>query len=375
MPEINEMPAAEKKLRTGNMDYILLLSIVLLTLIGVIMVFSSSYYDAGSDAKFNNDMYYFFRKEIKFALEGFIIIALLSRFPYHNYQKWSKILYWGMIALLLAVLALGTATNGATRWIFGIQPSEPSKIVVILFLADFIAKRKHITESFVGFSICVCVFALPTALIAAENLSTAIVLGVVCCGILFAATPIKKFWYFLVWGAVAFAALIIILQFGDDFRGSRIDAWLDPESDMLGYGYQILQGLYAVGSGGLFGVGLGQSRQKLGFLPESHNDIIFAVICEELGAFGAGIIILLYMVMIWRCIRIAINATNMYGTLISTGVAVMVGIQVFINVSVVTNTIPNTGIPLPFISYGGTSMLTFMAAMAIVLNISRYYKE
>ncbi len=369
----NKKPPVEHRVKVGNMDYILLLCVVLLTLIGVVMVFSSSYYDAGTSSKFKNDMYYFFRKEIVFAIVGFVIILLGSRFPYQNYQNWSKIMYIGMIIMLLAVLVAGTASNGATRWIMGIQPSEPAKVVLILILSDFLSKRKHIVDSFFGFSFCLLFVGLPIILVLTENMSTAIVMAVVCCGILFAATP--RFWYFIPWAIAGCGGLAAIISMGDEFRGNRIQAWLDPASDMLGTGYQILQGLYAVGSGGLFGVGLGQSRQKLGFIPESHNDIIFAVICEELGAFGAGIIVLLYMIMIWRCIKIAIDATSMFGTLVATGVAVMVGIQVFINISVVTNTMPNTGIPLPFISYGGTSMLTFMIAMAIVLNISRHYRE
>jgi len=373
LPEYNNKPPAERRVKVGNMDYILLLSIVLLTLIGVVMVFSSSYYDAGSSSKFNNDMYYFFRKEIVFAIMGFIILAVVSRFPYQNYQNWSRIMYIGMVIMLLAVLVAGTASNGATRWILGIQPSEPAKLVLILVLADFLSKRTHIVDSFKGFCLCIGFIAIPVVLVGVENVSTCLVMAVVGCGILFVAT--NKFWYFLPWGAVGVLGMIGVFALGDEFRGNRVKAWLDPSSDMLGTGYQILQGLYAVGSGGLFGVGLGQSRQKLGFIPESHNDIIFAVICEELGAVGAGIIVLLYMIMLWRCIKIAIDATSMFGTLVATGVAVMVGIQVFINISVVTNTMPNTGIPLPFISYGGTSMLTFMLAMAIVLNISRHYRE
>lgn len=374
MPDYNNSkPPEQRQLKMGNPDYILLLSVVLLTLIGVIMVFSSSYYDAGSSGKLNNDMYYFFRKEVVFAVLGFVILAVGSRFPYQNYQNWSRVMYLGMIALLIAVLIAGKATNGATRWIMGIQPSEPSKVVLILVLSNLLAKYPRIVDSFKTFCLCIVFMCVPIVLVGSQNVSTAIVMAVVGGGILFVAT--RKFWYFIPWGAAGVLGMIGVLTLGEDFRSDRIKAWLDPQSDMLGTGYQILQGLYAVGSGGLFGVGLGQSRQKLGFIPESHNDIIFAVICEELGAFGAGIIVLLYMIMIWRCIKISLNATSMFGTLIAAGVAVMVGIQVFINISVVTNTIPNTGIPLPFISYGGTSMLTFMIAMSIVLNISRYYRE
>ena len=369
MADNNDRPM----LRVGGPDYILLLSILLLTLIGVVMVFSSSYYSASNSSAFNHDMYYFFRKELFFAVSGFIIALLLSKFPYQNYQNWSLIMYGVMLVLLVAVLFMGRTAGGATRWILGIQPSEVAKIVIIIVLSDFLSRHKQVTEHFVPLTIwLIGIVALPVFLVCLENLSTAIIMAVVSCGILFAA--IRKWWYFIPWGSVGIGAVALIINMGDDFRGDRIQAWLDPAADKLGTGYQILQGLYAVGSGGLFGVGLGQSRQKLGFIPESHNDIIFAVICEELGLFGAGIIILLYMIMLWRCIKIAMDATSMFGTLVATGVGVMVGIQVFINISVVTNTIPNTGIPLPFISYGGTSMITLMIAMGIVLNISRHYR-
>ncbi len=371
MREENNKP--EYKVRVGNMDYILLFTIIALSLIGVVMVFSSSYYTAGNNTNLNNDMYYFFKKEIVFVLAGFGIIAVGSRIPYQNYQNWSKIIYIVCMVLLVLVLIIGTATNGAVRWIFGIQPSEVAKIGLVLVLSDFLARHKHILDTTPGFLLCLAIIGVPILLVTMENLSTGIVMACVCGGILFIASP--RIIYFVVLAALAVAGVAAIIAFGDPFRMERITAWLDPESDVLGTGYQILQGLYAVGSGGLFGVGLGQSRQKLGFIPESHNDIIFAVICEELGAVGASIIVLLYMIMIWRCVKIAIDATSMYGTLIASGIAIMVGAQVFINISVVTNTIPNTGIPLPFISYGGTSLLTFMIGMAIVLNISRHYRE
>ncbi len=364
---------SEYKVKVGNMDYVLLFTIVALSLIGVVMVFSSSYYTAGNSEDFGYNMYYFAEKAAVFVAMGYAVIAIGSRIPYQNYQNWSKIIYIVCMVLLVLVLIIGTATNGAVRWIFGIQPSEVAKIGLVLVLSDFLAKRKHILDTFKGFLVCLVIVGIPIFFVTLENLSTGIVMACVCAGILFIASP--RISYFVVLVILAAAGVAAIILFGDPFRMERISAWLDPESDMLGTGYQILQGLYAVGSGGLFGVGLGQSRQKLGFIPESHNDIIFAVICEELGAVGASIIVLLYMIMIWRCIKIAIDATSMYGTLVASGIAIMVGAQVFINISVVTNTIPNTGIPLPFISYGGTSMLTFMIGMAIVLNISRHYRE
>ena len=160
-----------------------------------------------------------------------------------------------------------------------------------------------------------------------------------------------------------------------DFRGGRFSAWLDPFSDPSATGYQIVQSLYAVASGGIFGLGLGQSRQKLGFLPEAHNDIIFSIICEELGFFGAMIVLILFAILIWRGIKIAVNATDLFGTLVASGIVIMIASQVIINVAVVTNSIPNTGVPLPFISYGGTSVAIMMMLIGILLNISRYSRD
>lgn len=359
-----------KPIKRGNVDYILLFSVIALSLIGAIMVFSASYYNA--EIKMG-DMYFFVKKHIKFVLAGYFILFLFSRIPYQNYQRFSLIIYVGTLILLVLVLLMGAAKNGATRWLFGIQPSEVAKFALILVMADFLAKRKHAMDTWFGFGFCFLIGLLPACLVAMSNLSTCLIILCFTIGMLFVASPYIKYFIPLVICCVLAVAAIII--FGSSFRADRLQAWLAPEKYALTSGFQTLQGLYAVGSGGVFGVGLGQSRQKFGFIPEAHNDIIFAIVCEELGAFGAGIIVLLYMIVIWRCIKIAINATNMYGTLIATGVAVTIGAQVFINIGVVTNTIPNTGIPLPFISYGGTSMIVLMVMIATLLNISRYYRD
>lgn len=368
--EIRAARAGEHRIKLGNPDYILMCCVIMLALFGVVMVFSSSYYTAGNKY---NDMFLYLKKDLTFVVAGIMIMIGISFIPYQNYQNFSRIMYWAMLASLVAVLIIGTASHGAQRWLFGIQPSELAKIILILVLADTIAQNPHITDSFAGVTYCIILVVFPTVLVAAENLSTALIMGAVSGLIITIATT--NLFYILPYAAVAVAAVVAYINFGDSFRGDRIAAWKNPEAYMLGTGYQIIQGLYAVGSGGLLGAGLGNSRQKLGFIPESHNDIIFAIICEELGAVGSTLVILLYLIVIWRCVKIGLNATSLYGTLIAFGVAVMIGAQVFINVSVVTNTIPNTGISLPFISYGGTSMIMLMASMGIVLNISRHYYE
>jgi len=363
----------EHKLKLGNMDYILLFTVIALTLIGVVMVFSSSYYSTGTSAKFGYDSYFFLRREIRYSVLGFILLFALSKFPYQNFQNWNMIMYAVIVFLLFIVLILGKTSNGATRWIMGIQPSEIAKIILIIVLSNRIAVRSEDMDNFLTFSFCVAMVGVPIILILSQNMSTGLVVTAVCGGIMLIST--RKVWYFLPWAILAIIGLTLFILLGDEFRRNRIMGWLNPDSQQQDINYQNLQGLYAVGSGGLFGVGLGNSRQKLGFIPEAHNDIIFAVICEELGAVGAGIILLLYIIMIWRCVKIALDATSLFGTLVAAGVAIMVGVQVFVNVSVVTKVLPNTGIPLPFISYGGTSLITFMISMGIVLNISRHYRE
>lgn len=361
---------SSKPIKQGNVDYILLFSVIALSLIGAIMVFSASYYNA--DKNFGN-MYHFVMRHVVFTVMGYVILFVVSRVPYQNYQRFSLVIYAVSIVLLVLVLLIGATKNGASRWLFGIQPSEVAKLSLILVMADFLAKRKHALDTWFGFVLCIAVGFFPAGLVAASNLSTGLIIGCFTIGMLFVASPYIK--YFIPLVIICALGVAAIILFGSEFRADRIQAWLAPERYALTTGFQTLQGLYAIGSGGVFGVGLGQSRQKFGFIPEAHNDLIFAIVCEELGAFGAGIIVLLYMILIWRCIKIAINATSMYGTLIATGVAVTIGAQVFINIGVVTNTIPNTGIPLPFISYGGTSVIILMTMIAILLNISRYYRD
>lgn len=363
----------DRPIKRGNIDIVLCIMVLIVCAVGVIMVYSSSYYNASTNASLNNNMSYFAIRELVFVGIGTLCMMVAAYFPYPNYQRLSGALYAVAVVLLLLVLAKGKVTNGASRWIFGIQPSEFAKVVLILYLADRLARNPNELDDMRGMVCVLLRVFIPVLLIAKENLSTGIIVSAVMFGMMLLV--IKKWWRFIPVFAIGILAVACYIKFGDGFRGARFAAWLDPYAYANEEGYQILQGLYAIGSGGFFGVGLGNSRQKLGFIPESHNDIIFAVICEELGLVGASIIILLYMIIVWRCIKIAMNATTFYGTLIAAGVAIMIGAQVVVNVAVVTNTMPNTGIPLPFISYGGSSMVTLMTIMGIVLNISRHYRD
>lgn len=360
------------KIMVGSFDYVTLLVVLLLVLFGIIMVFSSSYYTTGSSAKYSYDMYYYLKRNVFFSCVGLVMMMVASKFHFELLQNLSKMIYVAVIVLLILVLFFGKEVGGAKRWIFGFQPSEVAKSALILYLSTYIVRHKGILKTWRGFLQCSVIVLLPAGLVGIENLSTAIVLCAIGFGIIFMASP--RLIYFVplvIFGAIGVSAMI----FGTGFRAKRVIAWKDPFSDPLGVGFQTIQSLYAIASGGFFGLGLGQSRQKLGYIPEGHNDIIFAIICEELGFFGAAILIMLFMMLIWRGVKIASNCVSTYGALVAAGITIMITVQVIINIAVVTNTIPNTGIPLPFISYGGTSLLFMMISMGILLNISRYYRE
>ena len=340
------------------------------------MIYSTSSYTA--QVKFSDEAY-FLKKQLVSVVIGIIAMVAVSKIDYHIFIKKLPGLpiklvtvgYFLAIALQTYVLFFGKEINGAKRWIplgpLGtFQPSEVSKVVTIVFVAYIVNLLPRSLNRMGGF-IRIMIFMLPIiGLIAAENLSTALVVSAISVGICFVAS--KKKWYYFVFGiffALAVAAYILL---GDAFRSVRIQVWLDVENHAKGF--QILQGLYAIASGGLFGTGLGNSMQKLGFIPESHNDMIFSIICEELGLFGAVAVILLFVLLIWRLFIISINSPDLFGGLICTGILIHIAVQVIINIAVVSNSIPSTGIPLPFISYGGTSISILLAEMGLALSVS-----
>lgn len=362
------------KKKSYQCDFTILFVTILLVLFGIVMITSSSFYYSLN--KFG-DSFHFFKRQMIWAAAGFLVMIVCMNYDYRKLKKWSLLLYGISIITLILVLFIGQEINGAKRWLgvgsLGFQPSEFSKIAVILFLAHIVSNQPKRLAAFKGFLTFMFFILLPCGLIAKENLSTALVVAFLGIIILFVAST--KIWHFLVITLPVFllgGIAVLLPEFR--YRLNRIIIWLNPWEDPSGLGYQTIQSLYAVGSGGLFGVGLGQSIQKRGFIPEAHNDIIFSIVCEELGLFGAAILLFLFLILIWRGIKIAMNAPDLFGGLLVVGVISQVAVQLIINVSVITNTIPVTGMPLPFISYGGSSLLFLMAGIGIVLNVSRHSK-
>ncbi|MDD3569867.1 MAG: putative peptidoglycan glycosyltransferase FtsW [Lachnospiraceae bacterium] len=367
----------KKKSTAGSFDFTLLFVIMLLILFGIVMVFSSSYYYALTNVKFDNNMYYFVERQAIWSIIGLGAMAFFINFPYKYIRNFTFMAYVITIICLIIVLFVGDKINGSRRWLgfgtIGFQPSEVAKIVVILHLSNFISSNKGILGTLKGFIRCALILAVPVVLVGVSNLSTAIVIAGIGVCIMFIASP--KVWYFFA-AAIPAGALGVVAvslpQFA--YRFDRIKYWRDPFLDPTDKGFQIIQSLFAVASGGFFGLGLGQSRQKT-YVPEPYNDIIFAIICEELGMFGAIVVIGLFMTLIWRGIKIAMNSQDMFGCLTATGIVGLIGIQVIINISVATNTMPNTGMALPFISYGGSALVFTLSAMGILLNISKFQKN
>lgn len=351
-------------------DYSLLFIILFLVGFGLIMVYSTSSYTASLDY---GDAAYFFKRQAVFAVLGIVTMLFISKIDYHFLKRLTVLAFIGIGIMTLAVLLVGSASGGSTRWLeigpLRFQPSELAKMAIIMYVA-------YATTSQVwklnDWKVLVKIMIPPmilTGFIAIENLSTAIICGVIIVAILFVASP--KYSHFIIVGVIGcIGGALFILTAG--YRSDRIDAWLNLETHPKGY--QTLQALYAIGSGGLWGRGLGQSIQKMDFIPEAHNDMIFSVICEELGIVGGVALILLFIILIWRLMVIVMNASDLYGALLVVGVLTHVAVQVLINIAVVTNTMPNTGIPLPFISYGGTSLVFLLVEMGIVLSVARQIK-
>ena len=374
---------SKKKKERHNFDYVLLTVVLFLVGFGLLMIYSTSSYEAGIDY---GDSAYFLKKQMTSTLLGFVAMFFVSRISYQFWKKFDAVAFIGSALLILLVLSpLGLTRNGATRWIdlkvITMQPAEVAKIGVIIYEASIITKLGRSLRTPKGLAVVL----VPPAILAlmlwqiTNNMSSAIIVMGIAVAMLFVALPDYK--QFVALGAAAVAAVIGIVVYatsGDAsgaFRMQRIRAWLKPEEYSTDTAFQTLQALYAIGSGGIWGKGLGQSMQKRGFLPESQNDMIFSIICEELGLFGAIAVIFLFIVLIWCCMVIANNTVDLFGALLVVGVMAHYAIQVILNIAVVTNTIPNTGISLPFISYGGTSVLFLLSEIGIVLNVSKSVRE
>ncbi|MBO4457208.1 MAG: cell division protein FtsW [Butyrivibrio sp.] len=362
-------------------DYSMIFIILFLLAFGLVMIYSTSSYGAYMTQQ--GDSAYFFKHQFVSVLIGITAMLFMSYFPYNILKQLSFPIYAVSVVLLIMVGPFGKRLNGAKRWlrIFGvsIQPAEIAKIAVIILTATLIIKLKKQLMTQKGFCVALGVAALPSFLIYAvtHDLSSAIITMGIGVVMLFISTPGYKRYVLAAFSVIAFAAVIVLIVKNADpsskmnYRFERILAWLDPTAHASGRGFQTLQALYAIGSGGFFGKGLGESMQKLGFIPEPQNDMIFSIICEELGLFGAIAVMLMFLILIWRLMIIANNSPDMFGALLVIGVMGHIAIQVILNIAVATNTIPNTGITLPFISYGGTAVIFQLAEIGIALNVGR----
>ncbi|MBD5479241.1 MAG: cell division protein FtsW [Lachnospiraceae bacterium] len=361
-------------------DYSLLFIVLFLLGFGLVMLYSTSSYEAAQD--YGSSTFYL-EKQLKATILGLAAMMVVANIPYHFWAKFYGLGYVVSVVLLGLIIPFGHESGGAKRWFriggLSIQPSEIAKLCMILFLAVMICKMGRSIRSWKGF-IAVMLMPLPVVVMVwkiTSNLSSAIIIMGIAVLMVFVASPdYKKFILMGVVGAAGVALVVFLIvnaasTDGLNYRGERVLAWLDPEAYVSDTGYQTLQALYAIGSGGIWGKGLGQSMQKLGFIPEAQNDMIFSIICEELGLFGAVAIILMFVMLIWRLMVIANNAPDLFGALLVVGVMGHMAIQVILNIAVVTNTIPNTGISLPFISYGGTAVLFQLAEIGLVLNVAK----
>lgn len=359
--------------KTGY-DFGFLLTVVVLLVLGLLMVFSSSYPYA---YYYFNDGLYFIKRQLMWALLGSVAMAFTANFDYRNYKKLAVPILVVSFLLLVAVLLVGVKTKGARRWLgvgaITIQPSEIAKLGLIIYFAASLSQAKDKIKSFSYLFRYLILMGLFMGLLILEpHFSVCIIIGfTLVIMLLVSGAKVQHFVFLSIPVAIAGVAAVLM----EPYRLKRLIAFRDPFQDALGTGWQIIQSLYAIGSGGLFGVGFGNSRQKFLYVSEPQNDFIFAILCEELGFIGAAAVLVIFALLLWRGLKIAINAPDTFSSLLVTGIISLVGVQVVLNIAVVTSSIPNTGIPLPFFSAGGSSLLFLMAAMGIVLNVSKYKKQ
>lgn len=354
-------------------DFTLMIATILLVFIGIIMVFSSSWPDGFYKL---NDGYYYLKKQLFASVVGLIAMLFLMNFDYWKLNKFSKLIYAGAVfSGLLIFTPLGVEFNGARRWlnlgVTTVMPSDAIKLASVIFMASFLSKKKDEIKKFKsGLLPSLIIIGFSCGLIILQkDLSTSATLGMALIGLLFVAG--MRISHLFVMGMLGIGGIVgAVIQ--EPFRMNRLLAFLDPFKYRDTIGWQVVQSLYALGSGGLFGLGLGKSRQKFFYIPEPYNDFIFAIIGEELGFLGSVTVIMLFLLIIWRGIRIALGTKDVFGCLLASGIVILITVQTLIHIAVVTSSMPPTGIPLPFVSYGGTSLMMYMAAVGILLNISRH---
>ncbi|MGE4283686.1 MAG: putative lipid II flippase FtsW [Clostridia bacterium] len=356
----------------GAFDFGFFITVMILLSFGLIMVFSASSASAFYDY---NDSYFVIKKQLQWAVVGLFAMFFMTNFHYKRLEKLAFPSLLVSIVLLIAVLFVGTEVNGAQRWLgiggLSVQPSEVAKFAVIVFFSASLAKKKDKIKKFTsGLLPYLMILGVIAVLVIIEpHLSGTVVIMLVGVLLLFVAGA--RIFHFVLLSIPALAVLSYAI-YDEPYRMSRVVSFLDPWKYKMNEGWQIIQSLYAIGSGGLFGLGLGRSRQKFLYIPEAHNDFIFSILCEELGFIGAATVLILFVILIWRGIRIALSAPDAFGSFLATGIISLIAVQVLINIAVVTSSMPVTGMPLPFFSAGGSSLVFIMAGMGIILNISRY---
>lgn len=373
MAEVKKRKRSQK-IGGGKLDITFLSLVLILLTVGLVMLFSASY---AYSLEYYGSSYKFISRQAIFGLAGVFLMLLISRVDYHFWRKFSWIAYAVSIVLLIFLLIAPPMVKGmdVKRWLViglvNFQPSELAKFSVVLLFSSLIAANYKQMKKLSFLFVLAVLLAFPCGLIVAEPHLSATVL-VFCIGaVLMIVGGLPKL--YIIGGALLGASGVSLLIFGGTigYGSDRIKYWRDPWADASGKGFQTIQSLLAIGSGGILGRGIGQSRQKYLWVPEPHNDFIFSIVCEELGLIGALLIILLFCLLLWRGFTIAMHAPDKFGSLMAIGLTFQVALQAMLNIWVVTNTIPNTGISLPFFSYGGTSLLILLAEMGIVLSISR----
>ena len=354
--------------RTGKMDGILLILILLLAGFGLVVLYSASAYNG--QVRFRGDTAYYFKKQFWAMMLGILILYAVSRIDYHCLQGLAVPGYLLSLLLSGAVLLFGDTYNGSKRWLsigpLSFQPSEFAKPAVILLLATFVCRLQKRKSKWSGAVVILLVLPI-IGLVGTNNLSTAVIILGIAVLMIFVSN--RRYLPFI-WIILSGSGFLGIFLSMESYRLERLAIWRHPEA--YEKGYQTMQGLYAIGSGGLFGRGLGNGLQKLGFVPEAQNDMIFSVICEEQGLIGAWLVMGMFVLLLWRLMVIATHAEDLFGALIASGILGHIAIQAVLNIAVVTNTIPNTGITLPFVSYGGTSVVFLLAELGMALSVSRF---
>lgn len=373
--QTKELESTEKKVKRKPLDYGLLIVVLILLAFGLVMVLSAS---APYSLRTEGNSYFYAEKQLKFAILGIIIMFIVSNIDYRIYKgKLADIAMIGAGLLLVAVLIphVGITRNDATRWLgigtFQFQPSELMKIALIIFMSAKISKNPGKIKNFwTGLVPYLALIGVIGGLLMFEpHMSATMIIAVIAVAIIFAAGA--KMSQLVPIGVIGMIGAFFLARM-KEYRWKRMIIFLDPWQDSQGDGWQIIQSLYAIGSGGLFGVGIGKSIQKYMYIPEPHNDFIFAILAEELGLVGVFAVMILFGLFIWRGITIALKAPDMFGTLVAVGITTMIGIQAVFSMAVVSSSMPVTGIPLPFFSYGGTALIMLLASVGVLLNISRH---